>query len=251
MSNIQNILKVAGLTKYYNDFLALKKINIDLKVGELVILLGPNGAGKSTLFSILSGMLSPNKGDCFISGKSIINEPVLALKNLGIVFQQPTIDTELTVLDNLFFHARLHGVKLNTIKEYILKELSSYNLESKINKKVKILSGGEKRKVELIRSLIHKPKLLLMDEPTVGLDPTSRKELLLKVLTLKNKNKLSILWATHLVDEAEKADKVIVLNKGEILKMGSPSEIIKSMKAKSLDQAFFKLIESEKNNDKK
>ena len=251
MSNIQNTLKVESLTKYYNDFLALKSINISLKAGELVALLGPNGAGKSTLFSILSGMLSPDKGDCIISGKSIIQEPVLALKNLGIVFQQPTIDTELTVLDNLFFHSRLHGVKINTIKKYILKELSSYNLESKINKKVKLLSGGEKRKVELIRSLIHKPKILLMDEPTVGLDPASRKELLLKVLTLKKKDKLSILWTTHLVDEAEKADKVIVLSQGKILEMGSPSAIIKKMKTQSLDQAFFKLIESEKNHDKK
>ena len=120
MSKIQNTLKVESLTKYYNDFLVLKSINISLKAGELVALLGPNGAGKSTLFSILSGMLSPDKGDCIISGKSIIQEPVLALKNLGIVFQQPTIDTELTVLDNLFFHSRLHGVKINTIKKYIL-----------------------------------------------------------------------------------------------------------------------------------
>ena len=251
MSNIQNILKIEGLTKHYNDFLALKKINIDIKAGELVTLLGPNGAGKSTLFSILSGMLSPDRGDCYISGKSIIHDPVLALKNLGIVFQQPTIDTELTVLDNLFFHARLHGIKIKKIKEYIFKELSSYNLEDKIHKKVKILSGGEKRKVELIRSLIHKPKVLLMDEPTVGLDPSSRKELLSKVHTLKNKDKLSILWTTHLVDEAEKADKVIVLNKGEILKIGTPSEIIKKMNVRSLERAFFKLIESEKNNDKK
>ena len=251
MSKIQNILKIEDLTKHYNDFLALKKINIDIKAGELVALLGPNGAGKSTLFSILSGMLSPDRGDCFILGKSIIHEPVLALKNLGIVFQQPTIDNELTVLDNLFFHVRLHGIKVKKIKEYIFKELSSYNLESKINKKVKILSGGEKRKVELIRSLIHKPKVLLMDEPTVGLDPTSRKELLLKVHALKNKDKLSILWTTHLVDEAEKADKVIVLNKGEILKIGKPSAIIKKMKVQSLERAFFKLIESEKNNDKK
>ena len=250
MSNIQNILKIEGLTKYYNDFLALKSINISLKAGELVALLGPNGAGKSTLFSILSGMLSPNKGDCFISGKSIIHEPVLALKNLGIVFQQPTIDTELTVLDNLFFHARLHGIKTKKIKEYIFKELVSYNLENKMHKKVKILSGGEKRKVELIRSLIHKPKVLLMDEPTVGLDPSSRKELLLKVHNLKNKDKLSILWTTHLVDEAEKADKVIVLNKGEILKIGTPSEIIKKTNVQNLERAFFKLIESEKNNDK-
>ena len=116
MSNIQNILKIEGLTKHYNDFLALKKINIDIKAGELVTLLGPNGAGKSTLFSILSGMLSPDRGDCYISGKSIIHDPVLALKNLGIVFQQPTIDTELTVLDNLFFHARLHGIKIKKIK---------------------------------------------------------------------------------------------------------------------------------------
>ena len=251
MNNIQNILKIENLTKHYNDFLALKKINIDIKAGELVILLGPNGAGKSTLFSILSGMLSPDRGDCYISGKSIIHEPVLALKNLGIVFQQPTIDTELTVLDNLLFHARLHGIKTKNIKEYIFKELSSYNLENKIHKKVKILSGGEKRKVELIRSLIHKPRILLMDEPTVGLDPSSRKELLLKVHTLKNKDKLSILWTTHLVDEAEKADRVIVLNKGEILKIGTPSEIIKEMNVQSLERAFFKLIESEKNNDKK
>ena len=250
MSNIQNIMKVENLTKYYNDFLALQKINISLKTGELVVLLGPNGAGKSTLFSIMSGMLSPDKGDCYISGKSIMHEPVLALKNLGIVFQQPTIDTELTVLDNLFFHARLHGVEINNIKKYIFEELSSYNLEKKINKKVKILSGGEKRKVELIRSLIHKPKVLLMDEPTVGLDPTSRKELLTKVLDLKNKDKISILWTTHLVDEAEKADKVIVLSKGEVVKIGAPSEIIKTMKAQSLDHAFFKLIENEKNYDK-
>jgi ABC-2 type transport system ATP-binding protein len=251
MNNIQNILKIENLTKYYNDFLALNKINIDIKAGELVTLLGPNGAGKSTLFSILSGMLSPDRGDCYISGKSIIHEPVLALKNLGIVFQQPTIDTELTVLDNLFFHARLHGIKTKKIKEYIFKELVSYNLENKMHKKVKILSGGEKRKVELIRSLIHKPKVLLMDEPTVGLDPSSRKELLLKVHNLKNKDKLSILWTTHLVDEAEKADKVIVLNKGEILKIGTPYEIIKKMNVQSLERAFFKLIESEKNNDKK
>ena len=246
MHNIQNILKIENLTKHYNDFLALNKINIDIKAGELVTLLGPNGAGKSTLFSILSGMLSPDRGDCYISGKSIIHEPVLALKNLGIVFQQPTIDTELTVLDNLFFHARLHGIKTKKIKEYIIRELSSYNLENKIHKKVKVLSGGEKRKVELIRSLIHKPKVLLMDEPTVGLDPSSRKELLSKVHTLKNKDKLSILWTTHLVDEAEKADKVIVLNKGEILKIGKPSEIIKKMNVQSLERAFFKLIESEK-----
>lgn len=246
MSKKINILEVKDLTKYYNDFLALKKVNINFKAGELVALLGPNGAGKSTLFSILSGMLSPDEGDCIIAGKSIINETVLALKSLGIVFQQPAIDTELTVLENLFFHARLHGVKINTVKEYIIKELRSYNLESKINKKVKILSGGEKRKVELIRSLIHKPKILLMDEPTVGLDPTSRKELLLKVLALKNKDGLSILWTTHLVDEAEKADKVIILSKGQILEMGSPSEITKKTKVRSLNQAFFKLIESEK-----
>ncbi len=242
MINLNYTLNIKNIRKSYDQFTALKKVSINIKSSELVALLGPNGAGKSTLFSILTGLLPPDEGDCIINGQSITKEPVQALKYLGIVFQQPTIDNELTILENLYFHTRLHGINTFSIKEYLLNELKSYNLNSKIHKKIRTLSGGEKRKVELIRALIHQPKVLLMDEPTVGLDPKSRKELLSKVLSLKKNKKISILWATHLVDEAEKADKIIILNRGEVLASGSPIEIINKTKTKSLDKAFFKVI---------
>ena len=206
--------------------------------------MGPNGAGKSTLFSIISGLIVPDYGDCFIAGNSITESPVNALRNLGIVFQQPTIDMELTIQENLFFHASLQGLKIKSLKKVIEQELISFNIIDKSHFKVRNLSGGERRKVELIRSILHKPKMLLMDEPTVGLDPGSRKDLLNKILKLKERDNLSILWATHLVDEAEKADKIIILNRGDIIEMGKPNYIIKKTNAANLSKAFFKIIES-------
>ncbi len=181
----KNILSISNLKKSYDDFLALNNINLNLNSGEYVVLLGPNGAGKSTLFSILTGMLSADLGDCIINGYSIKSQNVSALKSIGIVFQQPTIDMELSVLENLNFHARLHGLKVHKLKQNIYNELTANKLDSKTKNKVRTLSGGEKRKVELIRALLHNPKILLMDEPTVGLDPKSRKDLLHKVLSLK------------------------------------------------------------------
>ena len=241
-----NILRVSKIKKYYNDFLALDNVNLNIKCGEFVALLGPNGAGKSTLFSILSGMIQADEGDCLIDGNNIIHKSVDALKKLGIVFQQPTIDMELTVIENLFFHARLHGISLKNLKHNITKELETYKLETKINKKVRTLSGGERRKIELIRALLHSPRVLLMDEPTVGLDPKSRQDLLSKILKLKNTKGLSVLWTTHLVDEAEKADKIIILNKGKVLKEGNHNSLIREASTNTLGEAFLKLTEGEK-----
>ncbi len=241
MQNISNILEVLNIKKSYNNFLALNNVSLKFKPGEFITLLGPNGAGKSTLFSILSGMLSPDEGDCIINGNSIKYEPVMALKSLGIVFQQSTIDNELTVLENLIFHARLHGLRVRNITKKIDSDLKESKLETKIFHKIKTLSGGEKRKVELIRALMHTPKVLLMDEPTVGLDPRSRKELINKILKLKKSNQVSILWATHLVDEAESSDRVIILNKGKVVKTGSPKNLIKITSSDTLAQAFLKL----------
>lgn len=243
MSKIKKILEINNISKNFGSFHALKRIKFHIEKGELVVLLGPNGAGKSTLFSIIASLINPDEGECIINGQNVSNNTVLALKNLGIVFQQPTVDMELTVKENLFFHSRLHGINIKIINKIIEKELKSYNLFDKIDRKSRILSGGERRKVELIRSLLHKPKLLLMDEPTVGLDPTSRKELLLKIHNLKKKENLAILWTTHLVDEAEKADKIIVLNKGKIVQLGTPGDIIKKNKSKNLSNAFFKIVE--------
>ena len=239
----KKMLKIVNIGKSYEKFNALQNINFEIKPGELVVLLGPNGAGKSTLFSIIAGLITPDNGKCIINEQDISFKTVAALKNLGIVFQQPTIDMELNIFENLFFHARLHGLNIKTIFKTIQKELRDYKLSNKTSKKVRLLSGGERRKVELIRALLHNPKILLMDEPTVGLDPTSRKELLNKVHNLKKKNNLGILWTTHLVDEAEKADKIIVLCKGLISGMGSPNNIMRKTKTKTLSQAFFKLVD--------
>tara|TARA_E500000178_G_C16568481_1_gene550570 strand:- start:25 stop:600 length:576 start_codon:yes stop_codon:yes gene_type:complete len=191
-------------------------------------------------------MLIPDHGDCFIDSYSIRENSVKALKNLGIVFQSSTIDMELTILENLFFHARLHGIKIKKIKSDILEELLANNLIKKAENKVKTLSGGERRKVELIRALIHNPKLLIMDEPTVGLDPNSRKDLLVKILELKKNKKLSVLWATHLVDEADKADKIVILEHGKVLISGKPKEIMKKTSSRSLSEVYFKLTEAKK-----
>ena len=249
MKKSEDILNVIKLEKSYDNFLALDDINIKLYDGEFTALLGPNGAGKSTLFSILSGMLAPDKGDCIINGYSIKKQTIRALKNLGIVFQQPTIDMELSIIENLSFHVRLHGLKIKTVKQEIFNELKINKLEHKINKKVRTLSGGERRKVELIRALLHDPKILLMDEPTVGLDPNSRKELLNKVLNLKKNKKLTTLWATHLVDEAEKADKIIIMNNGKIMFLGKPEKIQALTNTKSLHAAYFKITEKKNENN--
>ena len=244
MKKVRAVLEIKNIEKSYNSFVALKNISLQVNNGELVVLLGPNGAGKSTLFSIITGLSRADRGNCFIDGFNIAQDGIEALKRLGVVFQQPTIDLELTVKENLFFHSRLHGLELLEVKKTIEKELSISKLEKKINNKVKTLSGGERRKIELIRSLLHKPKMLLMDEPTVGLDPGSRVDLLKKIIKLKVKGSLSILWTTHLVDEAEKADKIIILNKGRIQAIGSKSKILDMAKEKNLEKAFLKLVEN-------
>ena len=236
------MLEINNIKKYYGPFLALNNICLKLKPNELVVLLGPNGAGKSTLFSIITGLASADSGECFINGNNVASQSIGALKNLGVVFQQPTIDLELSVKENLLFHARLHGLRVSSLKKIIENELHENGLEKKINNKVRTLSGGERRKVELIRALLHKPKMLLMDEPTVGLDPGSRAELLKKILYLKNSKNLSVLWTTHLVDEAEKADKIIILNKGKIIAIGSSGEILDLAEENNLAKAFLKLV---------
>ena len=241
-----NVLDVRNVSKSYNSFLALENVSFQVHSGEYIALLGPNGAGKTTLFSLLSGLFISERGTMIINKYDIKNNIILALANLGVVFQQPTIDSDLNVKDNLIFHSKLHGINKKIYESRIEKELKQVNLFHKKNNKTNSLSGGEKRKVELARSLIHNPKLLIMDEPTVGLDPQSRSDLLKYILHLKNDRKMGILWATHLVDEAEKADKVIILNKGKIIKKGTPAEIKHEGNKKNLNDAFLELIKENK-----
>ncbi len=242
------ILQVKNVSKSYNSFLALDDVSFKINPGEHIALLGPNGAGKTTLFSLLSGLFVSEKGSIIINDFNMHDNIIGALANIGVVFQQPTVDSDLMVKDNLIFHSKLHGLDKNIYEKKIDKELIQVKLSHKKNSKTGSLSGGEKRKVELARSLIHDPKLLLMDEPTVGLDPQSRSDLLNYIVKIKNDRKMAVLWATHLVDEAEVADKIIILNKGKIIKQGTPLEITTKAKKSNLHDAFLELIK-EHNDD--
>ncbi len=235
------ILNIESLSKSYGPIKALNEVSFSLAEGEYTSLLGPNGAGKTTLFQILTGLFVSEKGNVLINNYDMRNDAIKALAHIGVVFQQITLDMDLTVMENLKFHSNLHGINDKEFKKRVIVELEQVNLADRINDKVRSLSGGQKRRVELARSLLHRPKLLLLDEPTVGLDPQSRRDLLDYVIKLKEKRKMAVLWATHLVDEAEKSDTVIVLNKGEIIKKDTPQNITKEYNKDTLHDAFVSL----------
>ena len=165
-----------------------------------------------------------------------------ALKNIGVVFQQPTLDLDLSVRENLQYHSSLHGISSSDANKRIDNEIVRIKLEDKIKNKIRSLSGGQRRRVEIARSLLHKPKLLLLDEPTVGLDIGSRQMILNHVKTLCKKNNLAVLWATHLIDEIDKGEKVIIIDKGKVLESGDVSKVIKKTKTKNIRDAFNKLV---------
>ena len=239
MKNI--ILDIKLLSKSYGPIKALNEVSFSLSEGEYASLLGPNGAGKTTLFQILTGLFVSEKGNALINNFNMRNQAINALAHIGVVFQQITLDMDLTVMENLKFHSNLHGINDKEFNKRVIVELEQVNLSDRINDKVRALSGGQKRRVELARSLLHKPKLLLLDEPTVGLDPQSRRNLLDYVIKLKEERKMAVLWATHLVDEAEKADTVIILDKGKIIKKDTPENITKEYNKDTLHDAFISL----------
>jgi ABC-2 type transport system ATP-binding protein len=235
------VLEAREVVKSYGPRKALDGVTIEIGRGEFVALLGPNGAGKTTLFQLLTGLFVADGGAILIDGSDISHNATPALAGLGVVFQQPTLDLDLTVADNLDFHASLHGLNGRETGGRIKRELEKLSLSDRAKDKARALSGGQRRRVELARALLHEPSLLLMDEPTVGLDPASRRDLLAYVLELRAERQMAILWATHLVDEAEKADRVIVMHQGHVLKSGKPEALIAETGAKDLHDAFVQL----------
>jgi ABC-2 type transport system ATP-binding protein len=234
-------LLLEDVVKSYGAVRALDGISLRASGGEFVALLGPNGAGKTTLFQLLSGLFVPDGGRIAVMGHDMRRDPVPALAQLGIVFQQPTLDLELTVMGNLLFHAGLHGIPRAVAKVRIEKELARLGLAGEMHRKVAQLSGGNRRRVELARALLHAPRLLLMDEPTVGLDPASRGDLLKLILALRAERSVAVLWATHLCDEVADADRVIVLHRGKVLADTTPAGLIASAGTATIEQAFLKL----------
>ena len=240
-NNKNSVLNARGVVKSYGSKKALDQVDITIKPGEFVALLGPNGAGKTTLFQLLTGLFVADDGDIAIDGIDIRKNAVPALAGIGVVFQQPTLDLDLSVRDNLKFHASLHGLSGSNAHDRIEEELQKLKLSDRSKDKARSLSGGQRRRIELARALLHQPRFLLMDEPTVGLDPSSRRDLLSHVLQLKQERQMAILWASHLVDEAEQADRVIVLHKGQIVTSGDPKELVQSTNTENLHDAFVSL----------
>jgi ABC-2 type transport system ATP-binding protein len=227
--------------KSYGSVRAVDGVSLRAEAGEFIALLGPNGAGKTTLFQLLSGLFAADSGRIEVMGHDMSRDPVPALARLGIVFQQPTLDLELSVTANLLFHAGLHGISRGAAQSRIEKELARLGLSERSGEKAARLSGGNRRRIELARALLHEPRVLLMDEPTVGLDPQSRGDLIKLILALRTERSVAVLWATHLCDEVQGADRVIVMHRGKVLADTTPAGLVAEAGAASIEQAFLSM----------
>ncbi len=236
-------LEVEKLCYAFGSRQVLHDVAIMVRPGDFSILLGLNGAGKTTLFALITRLYSARVGRISVFGHDIEREPLLALAQLGVVFQQSTLDLDLTVEQNLYYHAALHGITRSAATPRIEEELARINLLDRRGDKARALSGGQKRRVELARALLHEPSLLLLDEPTVGLDMESRQFLLHHVQSLCRSRAIGVLWATHLIDEATDASRVIVLHHGRVL-ADAPAQDI-TARNETLKNAFDRLTRKE------
>ncbi|MBL8340628.1 MAG: ATP-binding cassette domain-containing protein [Rubrivivax sp.] len=233
-------LVAEGLVKRYGARRVLDHVSLTLHAGQWVALLGPNGAGKSTLFALLTGLFAADEGHIAIGGHDLRHAAPRALREVGVVYQQPALDLDLSVLRNLRFHAALHGLPGTAAAARIDAALAAHGLAADRHRAARELSGGNRRKVELARALLHAPPVLLMDEPTVGLDPRSRHDLLATIAADVHGRGSAVLWATHLVEEAARADRVLVLHQGRLLADGTPADVTAALGGGTLEQAFLR-----------
>ena len=234
------MLRIDALTKRYGERVALKSLSFAVPRGQFVALLGPNGAGKSTLFQVLTGLFAADEGTVEVAGHSLRTAATQALRSLGVVFQQISLDLDLSVRRNLLFQADLQGLPGRTARERIEAGCARLGIAADLDRKARELSGGNRRKVELVRANLHQPAVLLMDEATVGLDPKSRRDLLAAIHDDVRERGVSVLWATHWVEEAVDAHRVLVLHKGSLLADGTPAEVTAALGGATLEVGFIK-----------
>lgn len=235
------LLRVEAVSKAYKQVKALDRVSFAAKAGEFIAILGPNGAGKSTLVQLLTGLFVPDEGTVFVGGYDLSSEPQAALATIGIVFQQQTLDAELSVTANLKFHADLFGLAGADAHSRIATLLERFGLADAARKPVRVLSGGMRRRLELARALLHRPSILIMDEATVGLDPASRRDILGHIRELRREENLLVLWTTHLIDEVESADRLILLDGGQLIFDGGSGALLSRTATQTIADAFFAL----------
>jgi len=257
-----SIIKVENLSKKFGAVTAINDVSIEVEEGTIFGFLGPNGAGKSTTINILCTLLSPTSGKATISGYDCIKDSSMVRKSIGVVFQDPTLDKELTAYENMMLHAYLYNVKRSEMKTRINDALSFVDLYQRKDDVVKKFSGGMKRRLEVARGLIHRPRILFLDEPTLGLDPQSRANLWNFITDLPKKHNVTVFMTTHYMDEAEVCDKISIIDSGSIIATGTPDELKKTVggdviyiktsdneKAKVEIEKLFDLDVSEKNDE--
>jgi ABC-2 type transport system ATP-binding protein len=247
----KHIVEVKNLIKRYkkSKVNAVDDISFYVEEGAFFSLLGPNGAGKTTAISILTTLLSKTKGEVTISGFDVERQPEKVRSRIGVIFQNPSLDINLTAEENIRFHANLYdlypyrpsfSLMDSRYQKKVMELAKIVGLNKDIFKPVKTLSGGMKRKLEIIRSLMHEPKVLFLDEPTTGLDPVSRKNLWQYLKDIRKKKKITIFLTTHYLEEAEGSDYVCIIDNGKVVSKGTPEEIKKG--GKSLEDAYIDII---------
>ncbi|WP_448335306.1 ATP-binding cassette domain-containing protein [Bellilinea sp.] len=222
------ILQVNQLVKRYGDLTAVKGISFEVQEGEIFSLLGPNGAGKTTTISVLSTLFPPSEGDALIAGHSVVREPYAVRRVIGIVPQEIALYEDLTARENLQFWGQLYGLSGRELKERCEEVLEQTGLQEKANQRVKTFSGGMKRRLNIGVGLLHRPRLLFMDEPTVGIDPQSRRAILDTVKDLNRQAGMTILYTTHYMEEAQElSHRVGIIDHGEMIAIGTQAELVK------------------------
>ncbi len=248
------IIQAKQLTKKFKDFTAVDNISFDVNKGEIFAFLGPNGAGKTTTIKMLTTLLTPTSGEITINGFDPTKRQDDVRRSFGIVFQDPSLDDELTAYENLEFHGVLYQVPTNILKVRIKELLEFVELWDRKDHLVKTFSGGMKRRLEIARGLLHHPKIFFLDEPTLGLDPQTRNHIWEYIKNLNSKESITIFFTTHYMEEAERiAQKVAVIDHGKIIAQGTPEELKQKTHKNSLEDAFLSLTgrairEEEANN---
>src|SRR3989339_1909099 len=238
----ENIITVNHLTRKYGEFTAVNDISFEVKKGEIFAFLGPNGAGKSTTIKMLTTMLRPTSGQLLLNGHDVTKDQASARKSFGIVFQDPALEEELTAYENMLFHAVLYGVSKKEQPKRIEDLMQLVDLWERRDSLVRTYSGGRRRRLEIARGLLHHPKILFLDEPTLGLDTQTRNILWDYVKKLSQNEGMTIFFTTHYLDEAEEvAQRIAIIDYGKIVAEGTTEQLTKQTKTKTLEQAYLKL----------
>lgn len=220
-----NAIETEGLTRRFGDFVAVREVSFAVREGELFAFLGPNGAGKTTTINMLCTLLRPTAGTARVGGHDIVREPDAVRRRIGLVFQDPSLDDRLTAWQNLWFHAMLYDVPRRVFEERARRLLDLVELTDHAHQEVGTFSGGMKRRLELARGLLHEPKVLFLDEPTLGLDPQTRRHIWDYILRLRDSEGTTVFFTTHYMDEAERADRIAIIDHGRIIALDTPENL--------------------------